>query len=221
MPHGAERGAVDAAALRLARETLQHALGRGPEPNVPAGLDAKLVDAKLGLFVTLHVGGQLRGCIGVTEARTPFSDTIAELTRAAAFEDPRFEPLAPEELDELDIELSILSGPEALPSDPDALVRAVRIGEHGLMVSGGPGRRGLLLPQVATEHAMDAAEFLGATCRKAGLPPDAWRTMPQRLRWESFTTRIVRETDAGGAPPRDGDDQSQRGGPSMGVPPET
>lgn len=188
----------DRAALALARATLAHALGRGPEPAAmvapTAGAEPTSLDARMGLFVTLRVAGELRGCIGVTEARAPLFETIPEMARAAAFEDPRFDPLAPEELDELQLELSLLGEPEPLPSEPDALVASVRIGEHGLMLSA-PGRRGLLLPQVATEQGMDAVAFVSATCRKAGLAHDAWRTMPDRLRWRSFTARLVRERD--------------------------
>ena len=180
---------LEGTALAFARATLEHAVGLRPdEPTPPPGLAATH-----GVFVTLYHGGALRGCIGVTEASAPLHDLIPEMARAAAFEDPRFHPLAPEEVDEVRIELSLLTEPEPLPSAPDELLRAVRIGEHGLMVAGSGGRRGLLLPQVATEHGMDAAGFLGATCQKAGLPRDAWRATPERLRWRSFTTRVLRE----------------------------
>lgn len=91
---------------------------------------------------------------------------------AAATDDPRFPPIPPDELQDLEIEISVLSEPELLAShDPEG----IRPGRHGIVVRRGR-RQGLLLPQVAVEHGWDAEAFLAAACRKAGLPREAWRT---------------------------------------------
>jgi uncharacterized protein len=124
-----------------------------------------------GAFVTLKRHGQLRGCIGTLECRRPLAEEIARVAVSAAREDPRFLPLKPSELDGLDIEVSVLGPLERIdPLDPEAIT----IGRHGLVVEQGK-RRGLLLPQVATEWGWDREDFLAQTCVKAGLPRDAWR----------------------------------------------
>lgn len=119
-------------------------------------------------FVTLQLEGRLRGCIGYTEAAAPLYRTVQECAVAAATEDPRFPPVGPSEVDSLHIEISVLT--PLVPALPDE----VEVGVHGLMVRKG-GRRGLLLPQVATECGWDRQAFLSNACRKAGLPPDEWR----------------------------------------------
>lgn len=124
-----------------------------------------------GAFVTLKKSGQLRGCIGTLECRRTLAEEIARAAVSAAREDPRFEPVRVSELDELDIEVSVLGPLEAIdPRDPDAII----IGRHGLVVEQGR-RRGLLLPQVAPEWGWDRDTFLAHTCTKAGLPADAWK----------------------------------------------
>jgi uncharacterized protein len=127
--------------------------------------------AASGAFVTLKRGGRLRGCIGTLECRGPLADEIARVAVSAALEDPRFEPLRASELDDLRIEVSVLGPLE--PIDPLGPA-AFEIGRHGLVVEQ-ERRRGLLLPQVATEWGWDRDAFLSQTCVKAGLRPDAWR----------------------------------------------
>jgi AmmeMemoRadiSam system protein A len=124
-----------------------------------------------GAFVTLKKHGELRGCIGTLECRRPLLEEVARVAVSAAREDPRFEPVRPAELDDLDVEVSVLGPLEEIdPMDPQAIV----IGRHGLVVEQGY-RRGLLLPQVATEWKLDRETFLAQTCAKAGLPTDCWR----------------------------------------------
>jgi len=120
------------------------------------------------VFVTLHIGGQLRGCVGQIIATEPLAQAVAHSAVSAAFGDPRFAPLAAQEFSLLQIEISVLS--PIKPIRP----RDVVPGVHGLIVASG-GRRGLLLPQVATEFGWGAETFLEQTCRKAGLPSDAWK----------------------------------------------
>ena len=123
----------------------------------------------VGAFVTIHHRGDLRGCLGRIEPGSPLVQTVGSLAAAVADSDPRFPPVRADELNEIEIEISVLTPPEPVDS-PDAVI----VGRHGLIVED-DGHRGLLLPQVATEHAWDAATFVAYTCRKAGLPADAWQ----------------------------------------------
>lgn len=121
-----------------------------------------------GAFTSLYLRGELRGCVGYVLPVNSVYRAVAETARAAAFEDTRFSPVTKEEAPHLEIELSILSPPKPLQAD------AIEIGRHGLLISMA-GRRGLLLPQVPVEHHWDRITFLEQTCRKAGLPLDAWQ----------------------------------------------
>lgn len=122
-----------------------------------------------GAFVTLHRQGRLRGCIGSLEPIKPLIDTIQEMAVAAAFRDPRFQPLQSSELADLEIEISVLSPMQLITSTDD-----IEVGKHGLYMVRG-FQRGLLLPQVATQYGWDRLTFLEQTCHKAGMPPDAWK----------------------------------------------
>jgi AmmeMemoRadiSam system protein A len=140
-----------------------------PLPPVPPVPGAAL---QRGAFVTLLERGALRGCIGHMAADRTLGAVVLEMTVAAARDDPRFAPVAPEELPALAVEISVLSPlvPLPTPVEPSRIV----VGRDGLIV-----RRehlvALLLPQVATEFGWSPEAFLAATCRKAGLPPGAWR----------------------------------------------
>jgi AmmeMemoRadiSam system protein A len=127
------------------------------------------LDLPLGAFVTIHRRGDLRGCLGRLDVQAPLSVTVAELAAVVSDSDPRFEPVQPSELEELDLEISVLT-----PERRVASVDEIEVGRHGLFVEQGR-RRGLLLPQVATEHGFDRRTFLEQTCLKAGLPRDAWQ----------------------------------------------
>jgi AmmeMemoRadiSam system protein A len=159
--------------LALARTTIKaRALGE-PLPEVCAETDA--LRRKAGAFVSLHRRGMLRGCIGYVEAVAPLAHAVQEMALSAAFQDPRFEPLAAEELDDLDIEISVLTPFEKI-SDPERIV----VGHHGLMIRKGHAS-GLLLPQVPEQFGWDRLTFLRQTCQKAGLRPDAWRDKDAEL----------------------------------------
>ena len=125
-------------------------------------------------------GGSLRGCVGYVMAVFPLYRTVAETARAAAFEDTRFAPVSRGEAPELEVSLSILSPLREIGADH------VEVGRHGLLISQG-GQRGLLLPQVPVEHGWDRVTFLEQTCRKAGLPKDAWAN---GARIEAFTAEV-------------------------------
>jgi AmmeMemoRadiSam system protein A len=124
---------------------------------------------KCGGFVTLNKNGNLRGCIGYIRAYKPLYITITEMARAAAFEDPRFPSLEQVEMDEIDIEISVLS---ELVSVTD--FSKIEVGKHGLYVKN-RFASGLLLPQVATEWRWDSSIFLEQTCLKAGLNKNSWK----------------------------------------------
>ena len=136
-----------------------------------------------GAFTTIYVGGQLRGCVGYVLAVYSLYRTVVETARSAAFEDTRFPPITAEEVARLEVSLSILSPPQPIRAEE------VEIGRHGLLVSQ-HGRRGLLLPQVPVEHGWDRVTFLEQTCRKAGLPTDAWR---HGATLEGFTAEVFGE----------------------------
>jgi AmmeMemoRadiSam system protein A len=124
-----------------------------------------------GVFVTLRVGGHLRGCLGRLESDRGLQTDVIECAGDAATRDPRFPPIAAGDLDALSLEVSVLGPFEPCdPADPQAIV----VGVHGLLVEHGR-QRGLLLPQVAVEWGWSAQTFLCQTCVKAGLPADAWR----------------------------------------------
>jgi uncharacterized protein len=170
--------------LRLARQAVEQcALGRHlPGADEPP---EEPLSARCGAFVTLRKGGLLRGCIGHIEASTPLCQTVLECAVAAALRDPRFEPVAPLELADLHIEISVLS------VLTDVRPEEVEVGRHGLVISR-DFHRGLLLPQVATQWHWDREQFLEQTCVKAGLPPDAWR---HGARIQAFTAQVFAETE--------------------------
>jgi AmmeMemoRadiSam system protein A len=119
-------------------------------------------------FVTLHHQGHLRGCIGTLAAERPLHRTVAQMALSAAFDDPRFPPLSMSELPGVIIEISRLS--LLVPAAPEEVLP----GRHGVCVAQGE-HRGVLLPQVALEYHWDRETLLREVCRKALLPPDAWR----------------------------------------------
>jgi AmmeMemoRadiSam system protein A len=138
-----------------------------------------------GVFTSLYAPGihdakPLRGCVGYVLPTCAVYRAVAETARAAAFGDPRFPPVTKEEAPHLEIQLSILTPPSPIRAEE------IMIGRHGLLI-GQNGRRGLLLPQVAIERQWDRATFLEQTCRKAGLPTDAWR---KGAIVEAFTAEI-------------------------------
>ena len=170
--------------VRLARASVVAAALGNPPPTPP---DAGIYAQQAGAFVSLHRRGDLRGCIGQPEPRDSLGVLIVHCARAAALEDPRFSPVQPDELAMLDVEVSVLTEP-LLVIDPST----IEVGRHGLIVTR-DNRRGLLLPQVATEWGWSREEFLAHTCRKAGLPADAWRRGAHVF---SFEAEIFSEADA-------------------------
>ena len=159
---------------------LRHKSLRPPETENPLFLE------KRGVFVTLHdAAGELRGCIGRVAATEPLIETVSQMAIEAAFHDPRFFPLKEEELEKVSLEISVLSELRKMNS-PDG----IEVGRDGLLIQRGAAS-GLLLPQVATENGWDRQTFLTYTCRKAGLPADAWKEKETEL--YTFTAEILSE----------------------------
>ncbi len=154
--------------LELARSALEARLEDRCLPDLDAP-DGPLLEHR-GAFVTLSIGGQLRGCIGFVEGIQPLWKTVRDTAISAGWRDPRFEPLTADELDQLEIEISVLSTLERM-EDP----LKIQVGVHGLLIECGR-RRGLLLPQVAERFEWDTVTFLDRTCRKAGLDSGCWRS---------------------------------------------
>lgn len=145
---------------------------------------AKLRDPR-GVFTTLYLQGELRGCVGYAMPVAPLHRAVDETARAAAFEDSRFLPVSRAEAPLLEISLSVLS--LLFPILPEL----VEVGRHGLVVSLGFSR-GLLLPQVPSEYGWDRKTFLEQTCHKAGLPADAWR---RGAKLEAFSAEVFGDAD--------------------------
>jgi uncharacterized protein len=191
--------------LGLARAAVASGLAGEPLPDSPPGpssspaaspasVSASFLQALTeprGVFTTIYLDRQLRGCVGYALPIRPLYLAVAETARAAAFEDTRFWPVTPEEAGKLQFSLSVLS-----PLFPIA-AGEVEVGRHGLVISDGK-RRGLLLPQVPVEHGWDRETFLAQTCHKAGLPLDAWQ---KSATIEAFTAEVFGDESANGVQP--------------------
>ncbi len=178
-------------AVRLARSAIKsHLAGEVAE----TGDLPEVFGEGRGVFVTLHKSGDLRGCIGYPEPVMSLKDAILDSAVSAAVRDPRFPHVKYEEMEEIVVEVTILTPPVKIDALPSDLPKHVKVGRHGLIVRKGV-YQGLLLPQVATEWGFDAEEFLSQTCIKSGLPPDAWLTGAAVY---SFEGQIFTELKPGG-----------------------
>ena len=171
------------ALLELAHEAILAPLeNREPRPFSPS---AHLSESR-GAFTTVYSNGKLRGCVGYPTAVMPLYKTVVETSQSAAFDDPRFAPVTLAEAARLKISISVLSPVFFIrPEDVD-------VGRHGLIISQ-HGYRGLLLPQVPIEHGWDRITFLEQTCRKAGLPLNAWKS---GATIEAFTAEVFGDPGA-------------------------
>ena len=169
--------------LQLAHEAIESALESRPTARVEPN---KHLAENRGVFTTIYLEGHLRGCVGYVFPVLPLYRAVVETARAAASQDTRFQPITLPEAPRLQISLSVLSA--LSPITPEQ----IEIGRHGLVVSVGL-YRGLLLPQVPVEHGWDRLTFLQQTCRKAGLPTDAWQ---QGATLEAFTAEVFGDAGA-------------------------
>ena len=171
--------------LQIARKSIEEEFGREGfnfNQELPESLNQKC-----GAFVTLSINGELRGCIGYIISDKPLFELIYIVAKKSAFEDPRFYPLTEEELDSIEIEISVLSPPKKITNIED-----IKIGEHGLIIQKGPFH-GLLLPQVAAKYNWTVKEFLEHTCQKAGLSKNEWKD-PETI-IEIFTAEVFSESE--------------------------
>ncbi len=160
--------------LRMAREALREGVSGHPLPLVKLDSLTPALRADGASFVTLTIGGQLRGCIGALEPYQPLAQDVREHAVAAALEDPRFPPVSPEELDTIEIEVSRLTYPKDLNyKDAEDLLGHLHPHVDGVILRDG-FRRATFLPQV-WEKIPDKGEFLDNLCYKMGEAPDTWR----------------------------------------------
>ena len=170
--------------IKLVKEAIASEFS-GKKIKIP---EDKELSEKRGVFVTLTKNGELRGCIGFPYPTMPLGEAIFLAAKSAAFSDPRFPPLNEKEFIEVKVEVSVLS----VPKETRPIPENIRIGEDGLMCEY-EGFGGLLLPQVAIEHKMNAEQFLRALCEKAGLPLDSWQKKGFKL-WK-FQAKIIKEEE--------------------------
>lgn len=170
--------------LGIARKTIEHYLKNGSKP--PMDNVSEKFKEKRGVFVTLHKDGNLRGCIGYPLPVSPLFNAVIDNAVSSAFEDPRFPPLKSDELNETDIEISVLTIPEKVEKPED-----VRVGVDGIIISK-HGYRGLLLPQVPVEQEWDLDQYISYGCIKAGLSGDEWK---KGVDIEVFQAEVFGELD--------------------------
>lgn len=175
--------------LSIARETVRRKIA--DKKKAEFDLDEPRLLETGGAFVTLKKRGQLRGCIGNFFSPQPIYMTVRDMAIAAATEDPRFPAVKKSELDELEIEISVLSPLRKIEN-----LDEIKVGEHGIYITR-VYQRGVLLPQVATENGWDRDTFLDHTCLKAGLPRDTWRRFgnDNDLKIEIFSAQVFGDED--------------------------
>lgn len=176
--------------LNLARNTIHEYIKGNRNYNVPEQeFTDSIFNERCGAFVTLHINGSLRGCIGYIEGADTIPNTVRDMAKASAFRDPRFPSLTMREYKYIDIEISILSPIERVRGVSDII-----IGKDGLIITCG-SKSGLLLPQVATENNWDLTTFLENTCYKAGLAGNAWQRKDAVI--EKFSAQVFGEKELG------------------------
>ncbi len=170
--------------LQLARNAIKTTVLKGRQLPVVHSL-SQLLREKRGVFVTLWMEGELRGCIGFPYPVKPLGEAVQEAAICAALQDFRFPPVREEEVSRIEIEISVLTPPKEIKYDQ------LKVGIHGLIVSQG-SRSGLLLPQVAMDYHWDTKTFLEQTCVKAGLPQNAWK---EGAKLNAFEAQVFSEAD--------------------------
>ena len=153
--------------LAIARQAIIQGVLTGQEYIEPR--EEKALNQRNGCFVTIKQNGQLRGCIGNFQSELPLFKEVAQMAQASAAKDPRFYPLKENDLNNFNLEISVLTPLQKIED-----VEEIEVGKHGIYIEKG-FYRGVLLPQVALEHNWDRLAFLKQTCIKAGLPTDAWK----------------------------------------------
>lgn len=175
---------------QLARQSIALAVGATPEmsdvtaledalrsPQAPSGEQHPVLRRPLGAFVTIELGGELRGCIGTIVGREPLEENVWRMARVAALEDPRFPSLSAREWERATLEISVLDELTPCPNP-----QYIMVGRHGLALQYG-GRSGVFLPQVPVEQGWDRDAYLDHLCVKAGVPHGTWRLPQARIFW--------------------------------------
>jgi uncharacterized protein (TIGR00296 family) len=187
--------------IQFARENIENFLKTGTKTPIPEKFK-ELFSNKYGAFVTLNrykvSGNPLRGCIGFIEPIYPLYEVVHKVSISSAIEDPRFSPVTLGEMDNIVIELSILTPPKLIEvNEPKEYLNKIKIGRDGLIAERG-GRRGLLLPQVPVDHDRnwDVETFLRHTCNKAWLPEDSWKEKSTKI--YSFQAILFEELEPRG-----------------------
>lgn len=176
--------------VKLARRAIETYLNEKIIINVPEDTPDTLKE-DMGAFVTINSSGQLRGCIGYPEPIKPLVNSVIEVAVSASVQDPRFTPVTVDELDGINVEVSVLTRPEIIKVDrPSKYPENIVVGEDGLIVESS-FCRGLLLPQVAVEWQWDVEEFLSNTCMKAGLNSNCW--LEPEIKIYKFKSQIFEE----------------------------
>ncbi|BBG24537.1 TIGR00296 family protein [Sulfuracidifex tepidarius] len=182
--------------VKLARNSIKRKLGL-----TASELTLDPVLEKKGMaFVTLEKNDtfrSLRGCIGYVQAVSSLKDVVERAAEAAAFSDPRFPPLSRDEIDDIIVEVTVLTSPKEIIGDRESLPSQIEIGVDGLIVEKGILYSGLLLPQVPVEYNWDQETFLAETCIKASLEPDCW--LDTQVKVKKFSGRIFKEVNPNGA----------------------
>lgn len=153
--------------LSIARNAIETFVKTGKKYVEPR--EEKALNMRNGCFVTLKQKGQLRGCIGSFQSELPLFKEVAEMAVASASKDPRFYPMKESDLEDFQLEITVLS-----PLHKIEDIEEIEVGKHGIYLEKGY-YRGVLLPQVAVEHGWDRTTFLKQTCLKAGLPTNSWQ----------------------------------------------
>ncbi|HTX61131.1 MAG TPA: TIGR00296 family protein [Methanobacterium sp.] len=176
--------------IKLARRAIETYLKDKMILTVPEDTPESLKD-DMGVFVTLNSNGQLRGCIGYPEPIKPLVNAVIEVAISAAIQDPRFPPVSSQELDNIDVEVSVLTKPQIIKvNKPSEYPEKIKVGVDGLIMESS-FCRGLLLPQVAVEWQWNVEEFLSNTCMKAGLNSDCW--LDPDIKVYKFQSQIFEE----------------------------
>ena len=176
--------------IKIVKKAINEYINNNNKINIPEDCPEHLKE-KLGVFVTLNKNKILRGCIGYPEPVEPLINAVIDVGISAATADPRFPKLTEEELNEIEVEVTVLTKPKIIQvSNPIEYPKKIAIGKDGLIIEKG-FNKGLLLPQVATEHKMDSEEFLSNTCMKAGLDYSCW--LNDNVKVYSFQGQIFKE----------------------------
>ena len=178
--------------IKLARDSISSFFDKKEVDNAAE----KKYKEKQGVFVTLYMDDELRGCIGFPEPIFTLFQAVVDAARSSAFSDPRFPPLTKEEFERTRVELSVLTMPELVKvEEPEDYLKAIKVGEDGLIIRGSHNS-GLLLPIVAVEWKWDVRTFLEQVCSKAGLASEAWKDLNNKI--YKFQSKVFSEKEPNG-----------------------